>query len=489
MASPDAAAVANAAMRLGLVTSDQVNEVWEELGVRTGPAADFLRCMERKQYLTPFQTNKLLKGEKDGYILGGYRILYKIASGSFGRVYRASEPGTGRQVAIKILRKKWSLDKHKIELFMREGRMGMTLKHPNVVETLAVSHESVTNQYYIAMEFIEGGNLRDILNIRKKLEPVEMLRILADIAAGLAAAFARGKTHRDMKLSNVLLSSQGQAKLVDFGLAGVHAGVAAVVGADDEKEEVDVDRTVDYAGLEKATGAPHGDPRSDLFFVGCVAYELLTGKPPLEMRPGADARMSAQRFQKLSTLRPEQIEAPPCVARLLVNLLALNPDHRIQTPSQLVERVRECLAELGPTQAQGEHAKPKAQTTIFLAESDEALQDALREKLKKQGFRVLIAADPTRALDRFRTQPFDLLIIDAATTGDGGYYVFESIIETARRQSLPFRGILMLSPEQVGFQKRLENTPNVACMIQPIKYKQLLTAIRQLLGESEAEPA
>ena len=487
MASPDAAAVANAAMRLGLLTSDQVNEAWEESVARTGPADPFLRCMERKQYLTPFQTNKLIRGEKDGYILGGYKILYKIASGSFGRVYRAAEPGTGRQVAIKILRKKWSADKHKIDLFEREGRMGMTLRHPNIVEILSVSHEKATNQYYIVMEFVEGGNLRDILNIRKKLQPLEMLRILEDIAAGLAAAFAHGTTHRDMKLTNVLLASQGHAKLVDFGLAGVHAAVAAVTGADDKDDDVDVDRTVDYAGLEKATNAPHGDPRSDLFFVGCVAYELLMGKSPLEVKHGADAKMSAQRFLKLESLKADQIDAPASVGRLLESLLTLNPNLRIQTPSQLLERVRECRRELGGSTQPGEAAKAKTQTTIFLAESDETLQDALRDKLKKQGFRVLIAADPVRALERFRQQPFDLLIVDAATTGESGFYVLESILETGRRQNIPCKGILMLGPEQLGYQEKLADTAGVKCLIQPIKYKQLLSTIRELLGMTNAE--
>lgn len=495
MVSSDAAALANAAMQLGLLTSRQVDEAWDELGARNGPAEKFLRCMERKQYLTPFQTNKLIRGDKNGYILGGYQLLYKIASGSFGRVYRAVEPGTGSQVAIKILRKKWSVDKHKIELFVREGRMGMTLRHPNIVEILAVNHEKSSNQYYIVMEFVEGGNLRDILNIRKTLQPAEMLRILEDIAAGLAAAFAHGTTHRDMKLTNVLLASQGHAKLVDFGLAGVHAGHAAIAatvaastaGADDDKDEVDVDRTVDYAGLEKATNAPHGDPRSDLFFVGCVAYELLTGKSPLDTKRGAEARMSAQRFLKLASFKAEQLDVPVSVGRVVESLLTLNPDLRIQTPSQLVDRVRECRRELGGVSQPGESAKAKAQTTIFLAESDETLQDALREKLKKQGFRVLIAADPVRALERFRQQPFDLLIVDAATTGETGYYVFESILEDARRQNIPCKGILMLGPEQTPFQKKLADTPGVACLIQPIKYKQLLASIRELLGYTDAE--
>lgn len=478
MSMLDAGTLANTAIRLGLLSVQQTDEAWHELESRNVEGQDFLRLMERKGYLTPFQSGKLLKGDQDGFVLGGYRILYKIASGSFGRVYRADDPSSGRTVAIKVLRKKWSDDKHKIELFMREGRMGMSLQHPNIVELIAVNHEKKSNQYYIVMEFVEGGNLRDFLNIRKKLPANEVLRIVEDTASGLAYAASKGLTHRDMKLTNILLSSQGPAKLVDFGLAG------GQFGASDDKEDVSVDRTVDYAGLEKTTDAPHGDPRSDLFFVGCIAYELLTGRAPLEYSRSAVSRMSAQRFNKIEPMSPKDVEAPPAVFRLVENLMMLDPDQRIQTANQLVERVRECRIAMngGPS---GESDGKKAPPTIFLVESDEKLQDVLRTKLKEEGYRILIAANPVRALDRFRQQPFDLLVVDAATTDENGYYVFERIMEDAQRQNLPSRGILMLNPEQKEWRERMEEFQNVAVLIQPIKYKQLLKAIKQILGESE----
>src|SRR6266446_4771401 len=249
----DAATLAQRMLKLGLVTETQLQEGWDDVGQRVTEPEPLLRALERKGFLTPYQSQKLLKGDIDLYFIGGYRILYKIASGSFGRVYRADDPSSGRIVAVKVLRNKWSKDRHKIELFMREGKMGQTLRHPNIVEILAVSQDKKTDQYYIVMEFVEGGNLRDFLNIRKKLPPTDVLRIVEDTAAALAHAFSKGITHRDMKLTNILLSSQGPAKLVDFGLAG------AQFGPSDDKEEVNVDRTVDYAGLEKATNVPHGD--------------------------------------------------------------------------------------------------------------------------------------------------------------------------------------------------------------------------------------
>jgi serine/threonine protein kinase len=108
------------------VTEEQLQEAYGEVDPRGTNPQPLLGFLERKGYLTPWQSYKLLKGDPDGYYLGGYRILYKIASGSFGRVFRAEDPRTGRIVAIKVLRRRWSEDPMRIEFFEREGRMGMS---------------------------------------------------------------------------------------------------------------------------------------------------------------------------------------------------------------------------------------------------------------------------------------------------------------------------------------------------------------------------
>src|ERR671931_2115723 len=141
MATPDAEAIAQLARRLDLVTDDQLLDVWAELGTRTGPPEPLLRALERKGYLTPWQGSKLVKGDTDGYFLGGYRLLYRIAAGSFGRVYRADNPRTGEIVAIKVLRRRWSEDQRKIGLFEREGKVGLQMQHPNIVKILAVNRD------------------------------------------------------------------------------------------------------------------------------------------------------------------------------------------------------------------------------------------------------------------------------------------------------------------------------------------------------------
>jgi tRNA A-37 threonylcarbamoyl transferase component Bud32/CheY-like chemotaxis protein len=474
MENVDVGTLAQQAVRLGLLTQGQVQDAWDELGQQSGDPEPFLRLMERHGHLTPLQSSKLLKGDQDGYFLGGYRLLYKIASGSFGRVYRADDPGSGTVVAIKVLRRKWSEDKHNIELFEREGKLGMSLHHPNLVEILAVNRDTTSRQYYIVMEFVEGGNLRDFLNIRKKLEPHETLRLLEDAASALAYAYSRGLTHRDMKLTNILMSSSGTAKVVDFGLAEVSRGT--------QKDE-QADRTVDYAGLERSTGVPHGDTRSDVYFLGCVAYELLTGRAPLEMPKDPRARMRQDRFRKVKPIAKGEVNGPPSVVRLVETMMAFNPNERFQTPSQLLDAIRKVRRELGGKVAAN---GPAPSRSLFIVERDERLQDALRDKFKALGYRVLLAAEPTRALDRFRQQAYDALVVDVGTAGEDGLFVFQQVVLDALHHQLPFAGIVILSEEQVEWVDKVDPQPSVAVLVRPVTIKQLHRKLQELLGVVEA---
>ena len=462
MATVDASGLTQLAIKVGLLTEGQVRAAYEELG-GGAELEPLLRALERKGHLTPYQSAKLLKGDTDGYFLGGYRVLYKVASGSFGRVFRAEDPATGRVVAIKVLRRRWSEDKQRIELFEREGKVGLSLRHPNIVEILAVNRDASTGQYFMVMDFVEGGNLREILQIRKKLAPAEALRIIEDAASGLSYAYSRGLTHRDVKLTNILISSTGEAKLVDFGLAKIYSGAAG-------KGEEKVERTVDYAGLERATNVKPGDVRSDMYFLGCVLYEMLTGRSPLVMTRDRHARMQKQRFDSVPPMRADEVQGPPSLFRLVETMMSLNPHHRYQTPSQLLDAIRAVRRELEGKPGEPRTAGPRS---VFVVERDVRLQDSIRDKFKQLGYRVLIAADPTRAVDRFRQQPFDALVVDAGTTGEEGERAFEWIMTEAERLALTCAGILILNQEQAEWQERVQEGPSLAVMVRPITLKQL----------------
>jgi serine/threonine protein kinase len=469
------------AVKVGLISQPQfveaMAEAREEANSQNPDLPFLIRILERRSLITNFQTSKLLKGDLDGYFAGGYRILYKISSGSFGRVFRADDPRTGRVVAVKILRRRWSEDQQRIDLFIREGKVGLTLKHPNIVEVLAINQDAQTKQYYLVMEFVEGGNLREVLSIRKTLKVDEALRVLEDAASGLAYAYSRGVTHRDIKLTNILVSTQGEAKLTDFGLAQLFASMT--------REDEQVDRTVDYAGLEKATGVKSGDVRSDLYFLGCVFFECLTGRSPLEMTKDRHARMQARRFLEAQALKPGELSAPPSVYTLCETLMAFDPKRRYQTPSQLVDAVkaaRRDLAGAGDTSMSKTSSTP-ATRSIFIAESNASLQEALRTKMKDLGYRVFLAADPARALERFRQQPYDALLVDVGTTGHDGLTVFRSVLAEAREKNVRLAAIAIFNEDQAAEAKRITAEPNVAVMVRPVTLKQLHQKFQQLFAQ------
>ncbi|MDB5308554.1 MAG: serine/threonine protein kinase [Gemmataceae bacterium] len=490
----DASGIGQLALRLALVSEEQVRECVLELDDKKAPAEDMIRLLERKGYLTPWQANKLRKGDLDGYLLGGYRLLYKIASGSFGRVYRGDDPRTGQIVAVKVLRNKWTMDKQKVELFIREGKLGLSIRHPNIVSVLAVNQDSKTGQYFLVMEFVEGGNLRDIINIRKKLEIDEALRIMEESAAGLVGAHQKGLTHRDIKPTNILISAHGQAKLVDFGLAEITQGAGSVhlMRQTDRDDDVAVDRTVDYAGLEKATDVKPGDIRSDIYFLGTVLYEMVTGQPLMLVTRDRQVRMLARRYREvedtLARTGPEY-GLPTELQKLIAKMSAFDPRGRFQTPAELLEAIRQCRAELGGAAVLQVKARAAAgPKTLFVVEPSEKLKDAIREKFKAHGYRVLISIDPAMALRRFQEQPYHALIIDARTLGEEGMVAYNRILRESGTVGIDVGAVLILGPDQGHLARQAAQHPNGAVMTYPVTMKQLIEKVYELTpGEDEAE--
>lgn len=492
----DASGIGQLALRLGLVSEAQVRECLDELDDRKAPAEALVRLMERKRYLSPWQGAKLLKGDTDGYFLGGYRILYKIASGSFGRVYRGDDPRTGQVVAIKVLRNKWTLTQQKIDLFLREGRLGMTIRHPNIVSVLAVDQDAQTGQYYIVMEFIEGGNLRDILTGQKKLPPPVAVRYIEECGQGLAYAYSRGLTHRDIKPSNILIDAKsGQAKLVDFGLAEMNAATASVFlqRQDERDEEVAVDRTVDYAGLERATNQKPGDIRSDIYFLGAVLYECVTGQPVMPVTKDRLARMQPRRYQEVEDTLYKQgpaLGVPPPVMTVLGKMLAFDPAKRYQTPQEMVEALTECRHQLGepagppskvglapPTAAS---RTPPGPPTICVVEANPKLQEAFRT-LNRKGYRVIVSVDPGLPVRQYQAKPFHALIVDCGTVGKDGLDTFNQILKQSDEAHLDLAAVAILNEDQAGWRSEARAHPRGAVMVRPVGLKEVLRKLRELV--------
>ncbi len=196
--------------------------------------------------------------------------MERIAAGGMGEVFRAQDAVLAREVAIKVLHRSLAGDQQFVDRFRREARAAAVLSHPNIVAVY--DWGAVDGIYYMVMEFVRGRGVRDLLNANGRMEPSQAADIVRQTLLALEAAHSQGIVHRDIKPENILVTTGGTVKVADFGLARAFAdGRATSTGT--------VQGTVQYLSPEQIRGEP-SDPRSDLYSLGIVTYELLTGKLP-----------------------------------------------------------------------------------------------------------------------------------------------------------------------------------------------------------------
>jgi eukaryotic-like serine/threonine-protein kinase len=503
MAELTAEQIAQRAFDLDLLNERQLQDIWGEFGRRNVPADEFVQFVLRRELLTNFQLDRLLKGERAGYFYGDYKALYMVAGGSFARVYRAAHKTTGVVRALKVLRKRYSDDPSQTEHFLREGHVGITLRHPNIVPIYEVYSKGLT--HFLVMEFVEGRNLREFVKIRKKLEPAEATRLMIDITAGLRYAFEHGVSHRDLKLTNILITSKGQAKLVDFGLAGTDANVA-----DESLGETMNARTIDYAGLERATGVRKDDQRSDIYFLGVIYYHMLAGHSPLQETRDRIQRLSRSRYVDVVPVQQADPTIPKVVAAVVAQAMQLDAEKRYKTPAQLLVDLNIAAERLaaGDDQAGDEQGEPadasrwqaererlatalaadNQRREMMVVESNTKMQDVFRKEMKKAGYRVLVIGDPRRALERFQDEkkPADVILFCTGQIGEPALSAFQDFAAGEQTSSLP--AILLLAPEHRSWAKKVEASlaPHRIVLQMPVKLSRLLEVMGKMVPQIPA---
>lgn len=476
-------------VELGLVEQIEMEKVWSEVGLSDSGCDSLISVLLRRELMTNLQLDRVLKGERTGYFYGQYKILYLIGAGTFARVYRSVHRETGRVAAVKVLRKRHRNEPTQIEQFFREARVGIQLRHPNIVAIHEV--ESDPRNPFMVMEFVEGQTLRELVQIRRKIDPLTSLKLMNDVANALAYASTQGVTHRDMKLSNVLVTAQGRAKLVDFGLAAL---------ADTSNEEALADcpsaRAIDYAALERGTGVRKDDPRSDLYFWGAMLYHIIAGQSPLTETRDRLARLNVSRFREVPPINKIDPTVPHNVATIIQKAMEFDPTKRYQHPSEIVQETRLVIQRLesGDTQnisavatsEDGEQVADAsiegANKTVMLVESKAEFQDLIREKLKKRGYRVLVISDPVRALARFSPDeepPAHCVLFSAPELGANALDAFNQFASDKHTADIP--AILLVDRKQQFIIRNAKSGPNRMMLAMPLKVRELRAALLRLI--------
>jgi serine/threonine protein kinase len=292
-------------------------------------AVRFARQLIREGLLTEYQARKVLAGATRGFFLGDYRVLRSLGEGGMGKVYLAAHNASGEHVAIKVLPPRKAREQAQaLQRFRRETDLSTRVNHPNLARTLGYGQEG--GVHFMVLEYIPGRSLYDAVRGEggRPLGVADAARLFVKVADGLAAAHDAGLVHRDIKPSNIMIPPDGQAKLLDLGLA-------RAVGEDRPLTTPNlVVGTLDYASPEQIVNASTADRRSDLYSLGCTLYFALAGRPPFE---GGDMinKMFKQRMEDPEPLERVARGVPPTFAAIVRKLMAKNPDHRYQSCGEL----------------------------------------------------------------------------------------------------------------------------------------------------------
>jgi len=339
------------AVKAKFLNADQAKQIYEahQTAEKSGSHPLIHQTAMRLGLLDVAQTAKLQRmlvavGDEEGKgkktkkkitQIGHFKLVSKLGEGAMGVVYKAVQISTGREVAIKVLLRKFQDDRKYLERFKREYTNAGRLSHSNIIEFVDAGQASKEQggYYYFAMEYVDGETLQEILDRQESLPEQEAVRVGTEIGRALAHAHSLNIKHRDIKPDNIMISRTGAIKLTDLGLA---------------KEELD--SSVTQAGM--TIGTPHYmspeqarglelDARSDMYSLGATLYHLLTGRPPFEGKSAAIVMMKhiEEQLPSPQEIKPD-ISDDICV--VIGKMMAKDPKDRYESCDELVSDL-ECV--------------------------------------------------------------------------------------------------------------------------------------------------
>jgi eukaryotic-like serine/threonine-protein kinase len=332
-----------------------------------------------------------------------YEIDTVLGQGGMAKVFKGTDRVLGRTVAVKVLSPQFSGDDNFVSRFRREAQSAAGLNHPNIVSVYDTGDQN--DVHYIVMEYIEGRTLRDVIRQEGPIHPQRAVEVGEALARALAAAHEAGLVHRDVKPGNIMFTRDGEVKVTDFGIARTATGdtltqTAAVLG------------TASYLSPEQAQGTSV-DARSDIYSLGCVMYEMLTGRPPFT----GDSPVSiAYKHVKEDPVPPARLnpDIPAPLEAVVMKCMAKNPENRYQTAQELREDL-ERLSQGLPTLA----------TPVLPGQSTEVLTGSGPTETA-----VMTGVPPDERPGRNRWPAILLVILLLAILGVGAYFLVRALLPT-----------------------------------------------------------
>jgi ActR/RegA family two-component response regulator/tRNA A-37 threonylcarbamoyl transferase component Bud32 len=328
----------------GLVSAAEVSTLCERLPDEQRPTdGDGLAALLiHEGKLTEYQATTIAQGRYRHLVFGDCVILDKLGAGGMGVVFKARHRRMDRLVAIKVLPPESLKSADAVERFYREVKATARLLNPNIVAAFdAGKHDGM---HYLVMEYIDGRDLGQIVAAHGPLPVALAVECVLQAAKGLEYAHRMGIIHRDIKPSNLLISHDGQVKILDMGLARLGELVGPdVATAAQLTHSGQIMGTVDYMSPEQAQDAHRADERSDIYSLGCTLYQLLTGEPPY----GGDTmmnRMMAHQQASIPSLCRRRADVPKALEAVFRRMVSKQPRNRQQSMGQVIVDLKASLA-------------------------------------------------------------------------------------------------------------------------------------------------
>lgn len=393
----------------------------------------------------------------DDTVISNYEIIDRIGGGGMGVVYRARDVRLGRTVALKFLPARHAADPHAQSLLLAEARAASALDHPNIGVVYQVG-ETDSKRPFIAMAWYDGETLKELLR-RRQLSMDDIVSISRQLCSALAAAHAAGIIHRDVKPANVVITVNGTAKLVDFGIAQLvdveHSDDGTAIG------------TPAYMSPEQTIGE-RLDARTDLWSLGVLMYEMLTGRKPFA---GANDKavitaIQAGTIQPVKALRPD---TPLQLVAIVERCLRKNPSERFQTANELLRAIDGSVEHNSRQHAPSQNQEAYELFLKGRSSWNERTKPKLEEALAY--FRAALEKDPDFALahsaiaetyvnmSNFEYMPADEALTRSAVAADRAIALDASLAEAYSTRGFVLASRGKLAESEASFQKSIELNP------------------------------
>jgi response regulator RpfG family c-di-GMP phosphodiesterase/serine/threonine protein kinase len=424
-------------------------EAWEALppGIQAdledqGNSPQLLAQLVAHKLLTEYQADRIRAGKTAGLVLGNYRVLDHLGTGGMGSVYRAEHVRLRRLVAIKVFAMPSREGSALLARFFTEMQAIAQLRHPNIVAALDAGevpgpdcHAPV--QHYFVMELVPGQDLEKYVEAQGLLDPATACDLAYQVAGALAEAHKHGLVHRDIKPPNILVTPDGQAKLLDFGLARRFHSRATEPGA--------VLGTVGFMAPEQIRDASSVDARADIFGLGCTLFWCLTGRTPFPTQ-GNILTDLLSRTEAPPSVRAFEPAVPPGLDAVVARMMATNADDRYPTAEAVTRALLPFLkSEAAPTarlnhpalafapesSGAGKIPPSSLEHRVLIVDDEAQIRSYCRKAIESGRVKCEEAADGRAGLEAALAGDFDLMLLDIDMPQMSGLEVLKQLRERA----------------------------------------------------------